>query len=221
MRSSSCRDRFRGNHCHFTRPRRRHRRRQGKGRALRRLPRRERRLADGEHALAGRPARPVHPVAARLFPRRCAQERADAADRRTAQQRGHPQSRRLFRFAAAAEAARPTRTRTCRRRAPRPPPGAAVQHAISTTMPAPRRPPALPASARTISARRCATTSQASVRAEARRRWPRSPIPSAKKRSSRSRIISLICSSACRLIRACFETRGVAALLSMRVSAAV
>ena len=47
----------------------------------------------------------VHPVAVGVLPRRHPQERADAAGRRAAQQRGHPQSRRLFRLARAAEGA--------------------------------------------------------------------------------------------------------------------
>jgi len=46
---------------------------------VRRMPWRKRRLANGECPLARRPARPVHPVAAGLFPCRRAQERANAA----------------------------------------------------------------------------------------------------------------------------------------------
>ena len=91
------------NHLLDLRPRRRYRRRQGKGRTLRRLPWRRRHFADREHSLAGGAARSVHPVAAGVLPRRHPQERADAADRRTAQQRRHPQPRRLFCLVAAAE----------------------------------------------------------------------------------------------------------------------
>ena len=85
------------------RARRRSRRRQGKGRAVHRLSRRQRHLADREHPFAGGTAGSVHPVAAGLLPHRRAQERTDAADRRADQQRGHPQSRRLFRLADAAQ----------------------------------------------------------------------------------------------------------------------
>ena len=60
-------------------PRRRCRRRQGKGRDVHRLSWRRRYLADGEHAIARRPARRVHSVAAGFLSRRHPQERADAA----------------------------------------------------------------------------------------------------------------------------------------------
>ena len=104
--------------------RRRRRRGQGKGRTVRRLSRRWRHFADGEHSLAGRPARSVHSVAAGVLPRRLAQERADAADRRADQQRRYPHSRRLFRLADAAQSFRsPTTIPICRRRARRPPSG--------------------------------------------------------------------------------------------------
>ena len=66
--------------------RRRYRGRQGKGRAVRRLPRRGRHFADGEHSLARRPARSFHSMAAGVLSRRHPQERADAADRGTTQQ---------------------------------------------------------------------------------------------------------------------------------------
>ena len=72
------------------------------------------------------------------------------------------------------------------------------------TTPAPRRSPASPGSARIISSRRCTTTSQACGPAAAWRRWRVSPIPSAKKRSRRWRIIWRIC-NACRFLPACRE----------------
>ena len=46
--------------------------------------------------------------------------------------------------------AKPTTIRICRKRARRPPRAGAAPHATPTTMPAPRRSPASPASARTI-----------------------------------------------------------------------
>ena len=124
------------------------------------------------------PARSVHPVAARVLPRRRPQERADAADRRAAQQRGHPQPRRLL-CVARRRRRRPSLTtiRISRRRARRPPSAGAARHAIPTAMPAPKRSPASPASARNISSRRCATTRRACDPAAPWRRWRMSPIP--------------------------------------------
>ena len=91
----------------LVRPRRRYRRRQGKGRTVRRLSWRRRHFADREYSLARGAARSVHSMAAGFFPRRRAQERADAADRRADQQRRHPQSRRLLCLADAAQGSTP------------------------------------------------------------------------------------------------------------------
>ena len=135
----------------------------------------------------------VHPVAAGVLPRRHPQERADAADRRAAQQRGHPQSRRLFRLAAAAEGAGRRQSGSVEEgRAGRGGPALRVMP-LPIPTPAPRRSPASPASARNISSRRCTTTSRACDPAAPWRRWRMSPIPSAKKRSRRWRIIWRIC----------------------------
>ncbi len=108
-------------------------------------------------SLAGQPGS-IPPVAARVLPRRLAQERPDAADRRGDHQRGHPQSRRLFRLVDAAEGPRRTTTPICRRKARRSPSAAAAPHATPTAMPAPRPWRGLPVSARNIWLRRCTTT---------------------------------------------------------------
>ena len=177
-------------------PRRRPRRRQGKGGDLRGLPRRKRHFADREHSLARGPARSVHSVAAGLLPRRCAQERTDAADRRADQQRGHPHSRRLFRVADPAQGARPTTIPICRRRARRRPRAGAAPDATPIRLRERKAVARSPASARNIWSRRCMTTNRARGSAAAWRRWPTSPIPSATRKSRRSRIIWRICNGA-------------------------
>ena len=79
------------------------------------------------------------------------------------------------------------------RRARRLPWGGAAPRAIPIHLPEPRPSPALPASARNIWSRRCTTTNQACDPAAPERRCRTSPIPSATRKSPRSRIISRIC----------------------------
>ena len=99
-----------------------------------------------------------------------------------------------YRVARAAEGVQsPTTIRISRRRARRRPSAGAARHATPIPMPAPRRSPASPASARNISSRRCAITRRAYDPAAPWRRWRMSPFRSAKKRSKRWRIISRIC----------------------------
>ena len=86
----------------------------------------------------------------------------------------------------------PTTIRIFRRRARRRPSAGAARHAIPIPMPAPRRSPASPASARNISSRRCGITNRACEPAAPWRRWRMSPFRSARKRSKRWRIISRI-----------------------------
>ena len=88
-----------------------------------------------------------------------------------------------------------TTIRICPGRARRRPSAGAARHATPTPMPAPRRSPASPASARNISSRRCATTKRACEPAAPWRRWRMSPSRSAKRRSKRWRTISRICQS--------------------------
>ncbi len=75
------------------------------------------------------------------------------------------------------KAPKPTTIRIYPKRARRPPPAGAAPRATPTAMPAPRRSPASPASARNICSRRCTTTNPACDPAAAWRRWRMSPIP--------------------------------------------